>query len=541
MTDALREARDAYERHDWSQAVEQYEAARDRAGLSGADTDALADAAWWLGRIDESNLAYEQAYQDHISAGEPRAAAMSAIGLAVNLLLRGDDVLGSAWMARARRLLDDDRDCAEFGYVLFLTEVEANFGDTDHDGALEGARRVQELGRRHGDPNLVAAGTMGEGRILIKQGTPQPGVARLDEALVMLLTEELSPAWAGDTYCNLMAAAVELADVERAIAWTEATRQWLSSLSTAVLFTGICRLHRSQVLQLQGSWEQAVAEAERASADLADIQPASAAEAQYQLGEIHRLRGAFDAAERAYDTAHRLGRDPQPGIALLHLDRGRVDAATASIRAAMVAEPDRLARARLCEAQVEIALAAGDDATARKASEELAETAAHYGSSGLEVMARYAYGTALLASGHPEEALPVLRDACHRWHSFDAPFECARIRLLLARAYRTLGDADAAAREEAAAATVYDRLGAAWPAAAGGGSALPRGLTEREAEVLALVAAGHTNREVAATLVISEKTVARHLANIFAKLGVSSRTAATAFAFENGLASRAAQ
>ncbi|HSI92864.1 MAG TPA: LuxR C-terminal-related transcriptional regulator [Jiangellaceae bacterium] len=541
MTDALREARDAYQRRDWSRAVEWYEAAGAQGGLSGADAGALADAAWWLGRIDESNQAHEQGYRRQLDAGEPRAAAMSAIALAVNLLLRGDDVLGSAWMTRARRLLDDDRDSPEYGYVLFLTEVEANFGTPNRDGALDAARQVQELGRRHSHPELVVAGTMGEGRILIKQGAPRRGVARLDEALVMLLTEELSPDWAGDVYCNLMAAAVEMADVQRAIAWTEATSRWLTSLPAAVLFTGICRLHRSQVLQLQGAWEQAMAEAERASTDLADIQPASAAEAHYQLGEIHRLRGALRAAEQAYDAAHRLGRDPQPGIALLHLDRGRADAASASIRAALVAEPDRLARARLCAAQVEIAVATGDDAAARKASEELAETAAHYGSSGLELMARYAHGAALLASGHPEEALPVLREACHRWNSFDAPFECARIRLLLATAYRTLGDGDAAVREEAAAAAVYDRLGAAWPVAAGGRPGLPRGLTEREAEVLALVAAGRTNREAAATLVISEKTVARHLANIYAKLGVSSRTAANAFAFENGLASRAGQ
>lgn len=541
MTDVLQPARDAYERRDWRRAFELYQEADGQVELSGADAGALADAAWWTGRIDESNQAYERAYRRHLDGGQHRAAAMCAVGLAVNLLLRGDEVVGSAWLTRAARLLDDDRDCVEYGYILFVTEVEANFGAADAPGALEAARLVQELGRRHDDPNLVVGGTMGEGRILINRGAVQEGVARLDEALVMLLTEDLSPAWAGDIYCNLMSSAVDMVDVQRATAWTEATSTWLAGQSAAVLFTGICRLHRSQVLQLRGSWPEAFAEAEQASTDLEQIAPRTAGEAYYQLGEIHRLRGMAAAAEQAYSAAHRLGREPQPGIALLHLSRGHVGTAAASIRAALVAESHRLARARLCLAQVEIALTAGDDATARKAAEELAETAAHYGSSGLEVMARHAYGAVMLASGHPEEALPVLRESCHRWHDFDAPLESARVRLLLAEAYRALGDEDAAAREEAAAAAVYDSLGAVRPVTENGAAALPRGLTAREAEVLALVAAGKSNREVAADLVISEKTVARHLANIFTKLDVSSRTAATAFAFENGLAAKAGQ
>lgn len=444
-------------------------------------------------------------------------------------------------MSRAARLLDGDRDCAEYGYLLYLTEVEATFGDPDSEGPLEAARQVRELGHRHGDATLVAAGTMGEGRILAERGSVAEGMALLDETFVMLLSEDLSPEWTGNLYCNLMATAHQLMDHERSAAWTDATSRWLETLPSAVLFTGICRVHRSQVRQLRGSWEEAEREAAVVCRDLPGIQPASVGEAYYQLGELRRLRGTTQPAEEAYREAHRFGREPQPGLALLHLARGQAGTAAASIRAALVAEPNRLARARLCAAQVEIALAVGDDAVARKASDELSDIAAQFrGSPGLELLARQAAGAVLLASGNAEEALPVLRDACRKWQTVPAPYECAQVRALLSGAYSALGDDDAAGREAAAAAAAFAELGAHPTVHAIARPRLPAvppgGLTAREAEVLSLVAAGRTNREVAAMLVLSEKTVARHLANIFTKLGVSSRTAATAFAFEHGLA-----
>jgi DNA-binding NarL/FixJ family response regulator len=234
-------------------------------------------------------------------------------------------------------------------------------------------------------------------------------------------------------------------------------------------------------------------------------------------------------------------RDPQPGLALLRLAQGRAATAAASIRTALTAVVhDRLARAQLCAAQVEIALAAGDHGTAARAGEELTRTASTYGSSGLEAAALQARGAVLLAEGRAEAALPTLRAACRRWTELDAPYDAARVRLLLARAYRALEDGDAALRELDEAGAVFERLGATLDArevaALQGRPALPGGLTGREAEVLALVAAGRTNREIAEALVLSHKTVARHLSNIFAKLGVTSRTQAAAYAFEHGLA-----
>ena len=465
---------------------------------------------------------------------------MSAIGIAVNHFLRGDGVVASGWVGRARRLLRDAPEGPEHGYARYL-ELEAALAAGDADAVAAAAGRVRDLGRRYADPNLVAGGDLFEGRALVRQGRMAEGMALLDGAMLAVLSGELRPEWAGNIYCHLMAAFHELADGQRAAAWPAAPGRGLAGRPAAVLFTGICRVHRSQVLQGRGAWAQAEREADLVCRDLAHLHVAAAAEGHYQLGELRRLRGDLTGAEEAYRQAHRLGRDPQPGLAMLRLAQGRAAMASASIRAALAAAgPDRPARARLCAAQVEIALAAGDPEVAGRACEELQETASTYGSSGLEAPAPQARGAVLAAGGRAEAALPTLRAACRRWQELDAPYDAARVRLLLAGAYRALGDGDAALRELDEAEATFARLGAApdarRAAALRGRRALPAGLTGREAEVLALVAAGRTNREITDALVLSHKTVARHLSNIFAKLEVTSRTQAAAFAFEHGLA-----
>jgi DNA-binding NarL/FixJ family response regulator len=537
---ALDAARDAHRRHDWAGARDGFGAARAAGELAAADLDALADAAWWLGDFDQASAVLEEAYRRHLDEGRPGPAAMAAIGVAVNHLLRGDGVVGSGWVGRAQRLLRDQPEHTEHGYLLYL-ELEGALGGGEADAVVATAGRVREIGRRHADPNLIAGGDLFEGRALVKQGRMAEGMALLDEAMLAVLSGELDPGWAGNIYCHLMAAFHELADVRRAAEWTEATSRWVAGLPPAVLFTGICRVHRSQVLERRGDWAEAEREAALVCRDLADLHVAGAAEGHYQLGDIRRLRGDLAGAEAAYRHAHELGRDPQPGLALLRLAQGRTATASASIRAALTAVThDRLGRARLCAAQVEIALAAGDAETAGRACDELTRTASTYGSSGLEAAALQARGAVLLAAGRADAALPTLRAACRRWRELDAPYDAARVRLLLAGAYQALGDADAAARELDAAEVVFVRLGATLDAggiaARRGRAALPGGLTGREAEVLALVAAGRSNREIAASLVLSPKTVARHLSNIFAKLGVRSRTQAAAYAFEHGLA-----
>jgi DNA-binding CsgD family transcriptional regulator len=546
MTPILREAQEAYARRDWPRAYELYRTARASGELPADDLYALSDAAWWLGDNDTLLEACARAYRLYLEADQPRRAAVAAIDIAAALFLRGDALVASGWISRASRHLDGEPEAAERGYLLYLLEVEGPLGGIAPsapaavDKLIASARRVQEIGRRYGDRTLVAAGMLGEGRALVKVGRVAEGLALLDEVLLAALGDEMIPAWTGNLYCHLIEAAEELGDLRRARDWMGAMTRWLATMPAAVMFSGICRVHRSRVHQLCGAWEEAEREAAQVCAELSQLHVAATARAHYQVGEIRRLRGDFAGAETAYRQAHALGRDPQPGLALLRLAQGRTEVAAASIRTALLAEGNRLKRAGLLAAQVEIALATGRSDEAREAAGELDEIAAFYGSSGLEVAARHSRGAILLAGGRPHEALPILREACRRWSDAEAPYDCARVRLLLVHAYRLLGDEDAAARELETAAKAFKRLGAATDLklAVGLGAALkpPGGLTPREAEVLAHVAAGKTNKAIARELFLSDRTVARHLANIFAKLGVSTRTAAAAFAFELGLA-----
>jgi DNA-binding CsgD family transcriptional regulator len=532
-------ARAAYQRGDWQAARDGFAVAAADGGLSADDAFAHADAAWWLGRVDESLAAGEQAYRRYLEGDRPERAAMAAIHIAVDLLLRGDGVVGSGWIQRAQRLLEDRPDSVEHGYLTYLTRVEAALGGPDLDEVVESAARVADVGNRHRDANLVALGLLGQGRALVKQARMDEGLALLDEAMVAVLTEELSPEWAGNVYCHLMSACHELGDVRRAVAWTQATTSWLETLPAAVLFTGICRVHRSQVFQATGGWDEAELEAARVCEDLEHIHVASAAEAYYQLAELRRLRGDLAGAEVAYEEARTRGRDPHPGLALLQLAEGRALVAAAAIAAAVAGAEDPLTRLRLRAAQVEIALAAGDPDLAEDACSEVAELAGRYGSDGFVALQRTTRAACLLARGRPDAALPALRSACRIWRDLGVPYEAARTRVLTARACRALGDLDGARRELDAAVGVFERLGAVGDVAAvaelRGRTRTQDGLTRRELEVLAEVASGSTNRRIAERLFISEKTVARHLSNIFVKLDCSSRTAAAAYAYERGL------
>jgi DNA-binding NarL/FixJ family response regulator len=519
-------------RRDWQAAYDAYTAVDDR---TATDLEGLGEAAWWLGRMRESIEHHTDAFRAYCALDDNRAASRTAFLLAVSTRLVGDPAASAGWMRRAERALADLPEGAEHGYPLYLRIGELM--GQDLDAALAASRRMQDLGRRHGDPTLVALGVYFEGRALIKLEQVPDGLALLDEAMLAALSDELSPLWTGAIYCGLMDACNELRDMRRAHEWTLATTRWCEPLPLTSLYPGICRVHRAQVLQTRGSWAEAEQEALEACRDMADVDVFAVADAYYEIAEVRRLRGDLDAAEHTYLDAHRHGRDPQPGLALLRLAQGRVDAAGAALNAALAARTgSRLDRAPLLSAQVEVALAAGDSSLAAAAADELSATADVFQSAGLRAEAHRCRGAVLLAQDHPVEAMGTLRLSLNAWHELDAPYEAARTRTLLAGAYRALGDAEAAAREEDAARATFDRLGVVVQR-----RDRPGGLTDREIEVVRLVAAGKSNRAIAEQLVLSEKTVARHVSNIFVKTGAGSRSAVTAFAYDSGLLGRSTQ
>jgi DNA-binding NarL/FixJ family response regulator len=364
----------------------------------------------------------------------------------------------------------------------------------------------------------------------------------LDEAMVSVSTGELSPIASGIVYCGVILGCQAAYELRRALEWTAALSQWCEEQPDMVAFTGRCLVHRTEIMALRGAWDEALDEARRAGGRcLRGKNQRAAGEASYLQAEVHRLRGDFAAAEDAYREASQRGREPQPGLALLRLAQGQAGAAAASIRRVLAETTERPARAGLLPAAVEIMLAAGEADGAGAACEELEGIAADYESGMLDAVAAQARGALLLAEGEAERGLVALRRAAQIWQELDAPYEAARARALVARGCRALGDEDAATMELAAARLAFTRLGAA-PALAEidalGEPAAPsdaHGLTARELEVLRLVAAGWTNKAIAADLVLSERTVERHVSNIFAKLGLSSRSAATAFAYEHEL------
>ncbi len=514
----------------------------DQQPKSVEELERFATEAYLAGRNAESEEALARAHQQCLTLGDVPRAIRCAFWLALRLLNSGEGARGGGWLARAQRLLDEGQyDCVERGYLLLPVAIRGASSGSPGP-AYEGFSQAVEIGRRFGDVDLVTLARHGQGRCLIGLGRIEEGVALLDEAMVSVIAGEVSPVVMGIVYCSVIEACSEIFDMRRAQEWTAALSRWCESRSGLVPYRGHCLVRRAEVMQLQGAWSEAIGEAERACEWLLQPPPQRAVSAAfYQKAELHRLRGELAEAEDAYRHANEWGRKPQPGLSQLRLAAGQIDAAATMIVRALEESPARPVRARMLAACVEIMLAANDVPAARAAADELSEITAHVDAPFLRALASHANGAVLLAEGQAQTAIEQLHEAWAAWRELEAPYDAARTRVLIGLASRALGDDAGAEIELEAARRVFRELGAA-PDLAHleklSGKAAPKSpgrLSARETEVLRLIATGKTNRAIAGALHISEKTVARHVSNIFTKLGLSSRAAATAYAYEHQL------
>lgn len=541
----LERGRTALLQHSWEEAFTLLTRADAVSPLCADDLGFLAGSAYCTGRMAVCADAHRRSYAEHQRRNNPRGAAMCAYSLYVLYKFKGEQALAAGWLARAQRLLKDAPECVEQGYVLVARATELYYGGELED-ALPLASRATEIGGRFADADLAHLGLHTQGCALVRLGRTAEGMKLIDESMVGEVAGELSPPYTIWIYCHTIGVCRMISDGRRAAEWTAALERWAATQTGAVLFSAGCRLHRAEIMQLHGACAQAEQEARLACEQLRSLIIMDAAEAQYLIGEIRRLVGDLPTAEAAFVEASRLGREPQAGLARLRMAQGRVEAAGATIRRALAEPlPYPLARAALLPVQVEIALASGQLREARAAAEELQAMASDYAAE-VGATSNYALGLVQLAEGDAKGALASLRQAWRVWRELDIPYEAAHARLHIGLACRALGDEDTARLEFDAAWSAFKRLGAKPDQrraekllGKGTTATLPGGLTDREAEVLALVAAGMSNRRIATELSLSEKTVARHLNNIFLKIEVSSRAAATAYAYENKLVSGA--
>jgi tetratricopeptide (TPR) repeat protein len=333
--------------------------------------------------------------------------------------------------------------------------------DRDVEKAWALAEQARDIATRMGDRNLQTLALQDCGRILVSKGRVADGMAAIDEAMAITSSGQLGPRTTGRILCNMMSTCEKLADYRRAGEWNQAARQWCEPHAQSG-YPGICRVHRAQLLRLRGEWPEAEEEARHASTELKDFLGDVAGEAYYELGEIRLRMGDLPAAEGLFRQAHELGRDPMPGMALLRLAQGKTDSAQALIERALsdsLLSP--LDRARLLPVQAEVALATGSVDSARSAAAELQSITETYDSPALAAHAAYARGVVDMNDGRPAAAAINLRRAWRLSKDSDLPYEAARARVLLGRAYLAAGNKEDAELELQAAASSFERLGAA--------------------------------------------------------------------------------
>ena len=535
----LERGRESYRRRAWADAYAAFSAADQASPLGPDDLDLMATCAYLTGRDLDFQRVLQRAYHLNVAAGDQTRAARTAFWLGLTCLLRGETGIATGWLSRAGRLIES-RDCVEQGFLL-VPLAEQELVKRHADAAHAASSNAAAIGQRFGDADLIACARHLQGRALLQQGRVKPGLALLDEAMLTALAGELSPIVTGLIYCSVIEACQQVCALSRAREWTSAFSRWCEQQPDMLAFTGTCLVLRAEILQFQGAWPDAMKEATRACERSARANRKPPAAAFYQQGEILRLQGNFSKAEEAYRNASRLGCEPQPGLALLRMAQGRLDAACASIRRIVNATTDPLERTKLLPAYIEIMLAGGVVQDARSACAELEECAKNIDTDLLHALAAHARGAVELAAGDARAALDPLRRAFQRWHQLEAPYAAARVRMLLGMACRSLGDTETAGLEFDAARTDLQELGAALDLARLDAvehehtRAKRHLLTIRELEVLRMIAAGKTNKRIARHLSLSERTIDRHVSNILTKLNVPSRAAAIAYAYDHQL------
>ena len=541
----LQRAREAYATRAWDDARQGFLRADAASPLDAADLERLAWASALAGHDADQLKTLERLYHDREGAGDQRGAARAAFWAGFRLFGLGEHGRAAGWITRAARHVERvGADCVERGYVM-LPAVHQRLGQGDPEGAFAAAADAVAVGERFRDRSLVAYARAMQGMIRLRQDRVRDGIALLDDAMLAAAGGETAPVITGLVYCTAIDGCRRVYALDRMREWTAVLSEWCDAQPQLATFTGNCLVHRAEIMQIHGDWSEAIGEARRAAEraarrSAAGGEPEAGGAAHYQMGELHRLRGAWDEAEAAYREASRLGRDPQPGLALMRLAQGRRDVAAQAIRRVVDTTPAGPQRVRLLPAHVEIMIAAGDLDSARRSAGELEDLATRFDSDALRAIAAHAHGALRLAEGDAAAALAPLREAFEWWRQSNAPYIAARIRVQIGAACRALGDEEGAALETDAARTAFAELGAAPDlerigARAPGPRAPGHGLTGRELQVLRLVATGKTNRAIARELFLSERTVDRHVSNVFNKLGVSSRAAATAHAYEHGL------
>ena len=534
-------ARAAFDRHAWTEAYDAFRQADRELSLGSADLEAAGRAAHLLGHDEDAFALWGRAHQAAIRDGDMIRAAHQAFWMGMFHIDRGEMAVGGGWLGRAARLVEESgADSVVAGFLL----VPQGLGQLDAGepaAALDTFDRAAVIAERFRDPDLTTLTRLGRGQAFLDMSELSRGIALLDEAMLAVTTGEVSPIVVGIVYCASIDAFQKVFDLRRAQQWTDALAAWCDAQPDLVPFRGRCLVYRAELKRFHGAWAEAIDEARQAQEWLSRPPPEPAVgEALYQQAELHRLRGDFADAETAYREASQWGRRPEPGLALLRLAQDRPKVAWAAIRRAVDEVDEDIAKAPLLEPLVEIALAVGELGAAREAAEALTRVAGVTGSPLLDAIARRADGAVLLAEGDARAALVAMRRASSAWENLDAPYEIARVRAGIGLALQRLGDADSADLEFEAARRVFRDLGAEpdlvrLDALAIAAPGRPDGLSAREVEVLRLLAAGKTNRAIAVDLGISERTIDRHVSNIFTKLDVSSRAAATAYAYEHGL------